>query len=433
MIIRVAGLHRSHIHDSMRVSTIVLSRTDPCISTRCALRSAVWLAVLAYSLMNPGAMATAQQQGGVSFSQLATKAQKASQENRLDEAARLYARALAIRPNWAEGWWALATLEYDQDHYSKAAAAFQRLVTLQPENGTAYAMLGLCDFELGRDEAALRHIQKGVNLGLQTNPELRQVVLYHEGILLQRKGSFQGAQDTLEQLCLQAGPSDAAANALGMAMLRMNAKQPPEAGSAQADVVLRVGRAECLAGQKKYDEARPGFEAVVKENPNYPNIHYAFGLFLLELRDVTASVEQLKQEIANNPSDVVSRMRIAASEYKLDSAAGIPYAEEVVKMDPLQPFGHYMLGLLRLDVDDYLGAIPELEIAKKGLPKEPKIRAALGTAYSRAGRKRESAQARAEFVRLNEEQKKSAPAGEPDTRLSGPDKFPVGDVSPPTQ
>lgn len=412
----------------MRVPIIVFAKEIRRISARFSL----WPAVLACSLMISAATAAAQPQGSVSFSQLAANAQKASQENRLDDAARLYARALAIRPKWAEGWWALATLEYDQDHYAKAAAAFQKLIPLQPDNGTAFAMLGLCEFELGRDAAALRDIRKGISLGLQTNPELRQVVLYHEGILLQRKGQFQSAQETLEQLCLQAGPSDAAASVLGMAMLRMSAKQAPAAGSSDAEVVLRVGRAECLAGQKKYDEARPDFEALVKENPNYPSIHYAFGLFLLELRDVTASVEQLKQEIANNPSDVVSRMRIAASEYKLDSAAGIPYAEEVVKMDPTQPFGHYLLGLLRLDVDDYLGAIPELEIAKKGLPKEPKIYAALGTAYSRAGRKQESAQARAEFARLNEQQKQSAAAGQPETRLAGPDKIPVGDVPSPT-
>jgi tetratricopeptide (TPR) repeat protein len=368
-----------------------------------------------------------------SFAGLSERAAKARDADRLEEAVALYTRALILQPKWAEGWWALATLEYDQDHYSKAAAAFQKLVPLQPENGTAYAMLGLCEFETGRDGAALRDIRKGVSLGLQTNPELRQVVLYHEGILLQRHGSFQGAQETLEELCLQAGPSDAAANVLGMAMLRMSAKQPPAAGSTDADVVLRVGRAECLAGQKKYDEARPGFEALVKENPNYPNIHYAFGLFLLELRDVTASVEQLKHEIANNPSDVVARMRIAASEYKLDSAAGIPYAEEVVKMEPAQPFGHFLLGLLRLDVDDYLGAIPELEIAKKGLPREPKIYAALGTAYSRAGRKQEAAQARAVFARLTEESKKSARESLPEPRSTLPDTLGIGDASPPTQ
>lgn len=428
MIIRLAGLKRSHIHDSMRVPTRGLSQADPCISTRLALRSAVWLAVLAYSLMDPGPAATAQQQGAVSFSQLAAKAQKASEENRLDDASLLYARALAIKPKWAEGWWALATLEYDQDHYAKAAASFKKMIALQGKNGTAFAMLGLCEFELGHDQASLRDIQKGIDLGLQTHPDLQHVVLYHEGLLFQRQGRFQEAQETLEQLCLQAGPSDTAANVLGMALLRSAAKEPPPASSADADVVLRVGRAACLAGQKKYDEARPGFESVVSENPKYPNIHYAFGLFLLELRDVTGAVEQLKQELANDPSDVVARLRIAASEYKRDSAAGIPFAEEAVKMAPAQPFGHYLLGLLRLDVDDYLKAIPELEIAKKGLPREPKIYAALGTAYSRAGRKQESAQARATFASLTEEAKKPTAENQPEPRSAGPEKIPVGDM-----
>jgi tetratricopeptide (TPR) repeat protein len=377
-------------------------RAIPGKSRWLRLRTAAWLSITACALTFPKA-AGAQERGAPSFNQLAAKAQKASEENRLDEAARLYARALAIKPKWAEGWWSLATLEYDQDHYAKSAAAFKKLVPLQPTNGTAFAMLGLCEFELGSNQASLRDIQKGIDLGLQTNPELRHVVLYHQGLLLQRKGSFQAAQDALEQLCLQTGPNDAAANVLGMTLLRSSAKEPPTAGSADADVVLRVGRAACLAGEKKFDEARPAFEAVVRDFPNYPNIHYAFGMFLLELRDVPASVDQLKQEIANNPTDVVSRLRIAAAEYKLDSAAGIPYAEEVIKVDPNQPFGHYLLGLLRLDTDDYKNAIPELEIAQKAFPHEARIFLALGTAYSRAGRKEDAARARANFQRLQSE------------------------------
>jgi tetratricopeptide (TPR) repeat protein len=375
-------------------------------------RLAACVVVLASFLIHPGALASSQQHGTGNFEQLAEKAQKASEGNRLDEAARLYARALAIKPKWAEGWWALATLEYDQDHYAKAATAFEKLVALQPENGTAFAVLGLCDFELGRDEAALRDIQKGVNLGLQTNSELRHVVLYHEGILLQRTGSFQGAQDTLEQLCLQAGPSDAAANVLGMAMLRMSAKQPPAAGSAEADIVLHVGRAECLAGQKKYDEARPDFEAVVKQNPSYPNIHYAYGLSLLELRDVAGSVEQFKQEITNHPDHVLSRLRIAAVLYKEDSAAGIPYAEEAIKLDPRLGFAHYLLGLLLLDTGNYEKALPELEIAQKSFPREAKLYFALGSAYSHAGRKQDAARARSTFERLTKQGPSSAPAAD---------------------
>ena len=367
-----------------------------------------------------------------SFASLSVQADAARDADRLDDAISLYRRALAVRPSWAEGVWSLATLYYDRDAYDKAAVYFRKLIALQPQNGTAHAMLGLCEFELGHDQASLHDIQKGIGLGLQKNPDLWKVVLYHEGILLQRKGSFQAAQDTLEQLCLQAGPSDKAATILGMTMLRMSTKEPPPAGSADADVVMHVGNAECLAGQKKYDDAKPGFERAVTENPQYPNIHYAYGLFLLELRDVAGSVEQFKQEIANHPDDLVSRLRIAAVEFKQDSAAGIPYAQQAVEMAPQQPFGHYLLGLLRLDVDDFLNAIPELEIAEKGFPREPKIYLALGTAYSRAGRKQDAALARATFQRLTEEAKKSPGA------LASPDaedaaRLPVGDSQPSPQ
>ena len=360
------------------------------------------------------------------FDALSEQAAAARDADHLAEAITLYRRALTMRPSWAEGWWSLATLEYDQDHYAKAAFSFRKVMALQPNNGTAEAMLGLCEFELDHEELALRHIENGKDLGLQKNPELQQVVLYHQGLLLQRKGSFQAAQDTLEELCLQTGPNDQAANVLGMTMLRLRTASQPEPNSPNARVVLRVGRAECLAGQKKYDEANHAFEELVRENQNFPNIHYAFGLFLLETRNVADAVEQFKQEIHNHPADVIPRLRIAAAEYKEDSAAGVPYAEQAVKLKPQEPFAHYLLGLLRLDLDKYQEAIPELELAEKGLPREPKLYAALASAYSRAGRKQEAVKARATFARLNEQARKSAETAQ-FTGQSGEARNPVSD------
>lgn len=361
------------------------------------------------------------------FAALSARADAARDADRLDDAIALYKRALSLRPSWAEGWWSLGTLYYDRDVYDKAAVDFQKVIALRPQDGTAEAMLGLCEFELGHDERALRHIQRGKYLGLQKNPDLWHVVLYHEGVLLQRKGSFQAAQDTLEELCLQTGASDKAANVLGMAMLRRAAKDPPPTAPADAEVVLGIGRAECLAGQKKYDEAKPAYEGIVAKNSHYANVHYAFGLFLIELRDVAGAVEQFKQEIANHPDNVLARLRIAAVEYKENSAAGIPYAEEAVKLDPQQPFGHYLLGLLLLDTDDYQRAIPELEIASKSFPREAKIYFALGTAYSRAGRRQDAVRARATFQRLNDEGKKSVAMSERDTG-AGQTRIPAGDA-----
>lgn len=356
------------------------------------------------------------------FASVSAQADAARDADRLDEAVLLYKRALVLRPNWAEGWWSLGTIHYDQSSYTNAALAFQKAVALAPKNGTAFVMLGLSEFELGRDDLALKHLEKGSALGLSNDPELRHVVLYHQGVLLQRAGRFESARDSLEQLCLQGVQSDEVAAGLGMTLLRMRARSTPPQGSTAADIVARVGHAACLAGQKKFDEARQALQAVVAEHSDYPGIHYAFALVLIEASDNAAAVAEFKEEIRNHPGDVVSRLQIAAASYKIDSAAGLPYAEEAVKLAPREPFAHYLFGLLLLDTGDYQRAIPQLEIAQKAFPGDTRIYLALGTAYSHAGRKQDAIRARATFQRLTQEGKKS-PSGE----MSG-DKIQVGDT-----
>jgi tetratricopeptide (TPR) repeat protein len=336
---------------------------------------------------------------GKAFGDLASQADRARDAEQLDQAVSLYRRALALNPKWAEGWWSLGTIEYDRNSYLEAAQAFGKLVALQPKAGNALAMLGLSEFELGRDDLALKHIKESREAGLAEDAQLRNVLLYHEGVLLQRKGQFESAQQTLEQVCLLGVASDDVANALGMTLLRSTAKAPPADAAA---VVLGVGRAGCLGGQKKYEEGKQRFSQVVAENPTYPNVHYAYGLFLEEAHDITGAVTQYQQEIKNNPEDVFSRLRIAAAYYKQDSAAGLPYAQEAVKLQPKLPFAHYLLGLLLLDTDHFEPAIPELEIAEKAFPNDAKVYFALGSAYARAGRRKDAARARAKFAELNQ-------------------------------
>jgi tetratricopeptide (TPR) repeat protein len=221
--------------------------------------------------------------------------------------------------------------------------------------------------------------------------------------LLQRASKFEGAQQTLEQVCLEGIRSDDIYRTLGMVLLRMPNRNPPKAPP-DSDVVVPIGRAECAAGQKNYEQARKDFAAVVQQNPNYPNIHYAFGVFLLEARDTPAAIAEFKQEIANTPQHVFARLQIAAANYKVDSAAGLPYAIEAIQLNPHLPFAHYLLGLLFLDTDQYQKAIPELEIARQFFTRESKLYFALGSAYARAGREQEAKRARERFARLQQEE-----------------------------
>jgi tetratricopeptide (TPR) repeat protein len=336
------------------------------------------------------------------FDSIAKQAAEARDADRLDEAVTLYKQSLALRPKWAEGWWSLGTLEYDRNNFAEAARAFRQLLPLAPKDGTAHVMLGLCEFELGQDASALKHIEEGKNLGVETNPQLRKVTVYHEGLLLLRTSRFESAQEVFANLCKEGTQTEEVRQNLGFAVFRLTAKSAPAESTPGSQVVARAGDAACLAAQKRYEEARQKYSALVDEYPEYPGIHYVYGRFLIEVNDVPAAVDQFQQEIRNNPGSVISRLEIAAAKYKLNSAEGVPYAEEATRLNPHLPFAHYLLGLLYLDTDAYVKAIPELEIAQRAFPKEPKIYFALGSAYSRAGRKADAEKARSTFLRLNQ-------------------------------
>ena len=367
------------------------------------------------------------------FKTLAAQAAAASEQDRIEDAIALYTRALALRPKWAEGWWSLGTLQYDQSRYAQAAQDFEKVISLNPGNGTAHAMLGLCQFELGRDEAALKNLLEGQKLGVQEDQQLRGVVLYHLGVLELRARKYNDARETLAQLVKVGEKTSEVITALGMAALMMRPDEAPVEGSGRLMVVVQVGEAEALLQSKDYERAKRVYAELASGFPDFPNLHFAYGRFLLELSETDNAVAQFQQEIQNSPGHVAARLEIAAVRYRLDSADGVKYAEEAVKLDPRRPSGHYLLGLLYLDTRNFSGAISELEIAKRSYANVPEVYFALGSAYAHMGRKAEAARARAAFTRLNAQRKKESddtvyddyPRGLAQERLRAePDKHP---------
>lgn len=364
--------------------------------------SAMISALLVFVSAAPGSLGQTPSQARNSFQEIARQARQASADNRLAEAVRLYHQALKLNSSWKEGWWGLGTILYDEAQYQDAKQAFARLTTLDPKNGSARVFLGLCEFELGEDSSALRDIRNARELGIANDPQVRRVTLYDEVQLELRSSQFETAIGTLKLLGREGASGPELSVAWGMAMLRMPPRQLPPEGSGDRSIVVRIGQAQELAAEKQFEAAKRAYQSVAESAPSFRGVHYAYGRFLLDTHAVDEAISEFKQEIANDPGNVMARLQIAAARYRTDSAAGLPFAQEAVRLKPDLPFGHYLLGLLQLDIGDASDAIPNLEIAQKALPKEPKIYFALGSAYAKIGRKQEAARARATFVRLNQ-------------------------------
>jgi tetratricopeptide (TPR) repeat protein len=348
-------------------------------------------------------------QASAQFQSLSKRAMEALDSDKLKESIPLFRKALTLNPRWVEGWWSLGTAYYDQDSYAEAELAFQRVVALDPQHGTAHAFLGLCEFELGDDKAALHDIEASKDLGTNVDPQLRDVVFYHEGVLLQRAGRFVAAEKPFASLCEENGGGGDVVRAFGMTALRMRDRKFPAAGSEAAAVSEQVGRAACAAAQKNYDSARPQFTSIEGAYPHFPYVHYVFGRVLIDAQDLPGAIVEFKREIDEGHDRVLPMLQIAAADYKVDPATGLTYAQQAVALAPQLPFAHYLLGLLLANTGAEPKAIPELEIARKAFPDDMRIYWSLATAYARVGRTQDAAKARAEIARIY---KKTAPREE---------------------
>lgn len=343
------------------------------------------------------------------FDEIAAEANAAREADKVQEAIALYRRGVALRPQWAEGWWYLATLYYDQNNYAEAARAFRETAKLQPKAGAPWAMLGLCEFQLARYDDALAHLQQGRQLGLGDNVELTRVMRYHEGVISILKGEFERGQQTLGTLSYEGLKGEDLIIALGLAVLRIGMRPAQvDINYRDRDLIRRAGLAEHFAAQRNVSDAQREYDMLARDYAKVPNVQYAYGRFLLTTRDEEGALAAFQRELENWPKHVLARCQIANIKLqRKDIEGGLPLAEEAAKQAPRLPLAHYLLGRLLLEAGQNQRAVQELEATAQMVPNEAKVYFALARAYMRMRRKEDADRARETFTRLSKQASQS--------------------------
>jgi tetratricopeptide (TPR) repeat protein len=334
------------------------------------------------------------------FDKLVREAAAARDAGRIDESIALYQKAIKLRPSWAEGYWSLGTSFYELDRYAEAKDAFARVVRLQPKSGPAFGFKGLCEVQLKDYETAVDDLMHATDLGLTEPRDLVEAVAYNTAITLTRVEKYEFALGTLQKFATDGNDSPKIIEAFGMALLRIP-MIPSELPADRRELVMLAGRGAYYHAARKPAAAKPAFELLVQRYPDSPNVHYAYGVFLLE-DDPDRGLAEFNQELKLSPDHMPSILQIAF-EYlrRSDWESAKPWAQKAVDLDARDFAARRALGQVLLETGDTPGSIAQFETGVRLAPDSPSLRFMLARAYQKAGRQDDAQRERAEFLRLD--------------------------------
>jgi tetratricopeptide (TPR) repeat protein len=345
------------------------------------------------------APAAASRASAARFDETVQAAAEARKAEKWEEAIALYAKAVKLKPDFVEGYWYQGTALYTLEKFPECRDAFKRVTRLSPKNGGAFAFLGLCEFGVKDYERALQHLVQSRILGVGDR-DLGGVARYHAAVLMTRIEQFEQALETLGEFASDGNDNPRVIEAMGIATLRM-AMLPNEVPPDRREMVLMAGRGSFMMATRQTAAAGTAFQAMVERYPETPNVHYAYGVFLL-IEQPDKAIEQFKRELTLQPNHSASLMQIAYEYIKEKNAeAALPWAKQAVEVAPSLFASHKALGDALLESGDLEGALRALQTAAKLAPDSPSTHLSLAKVYQRAGRTEDATREREEFARLD--------------------------------
>jgi tetratricopeptide (TPR) repeat protein len=340
-----------------------------------------------------------------SFEQLSEEGQRAYEANHLGEAAEFYRQAVKLRPESADGWWALGMIEYQRDRYPECRDALTRMVKLDSSAAAGFALLGLCEFRTKQYEAAFQHLKKGHMLVPATQPggPLLDIADYHLALLLNQQGAFEVAQEILLRVARKVRNNPDMVLASGLSALRLPIL-PSQLPANQRDVVAMAGKAFWDLAAESPEAAEADFKALVAKYPKFPSVHYFYGTFLAA-RYPEQCVSEFLQELSITPDSVPARVQLSLRnliEENLDDA--LKFAREAVALSPDSVGAQLALAKALRAKGDNDGALAAFLAAERLDPVSPSIRLLIVNTYRALNRIDDMRREMVEYERLKTEQ-----------------------------
>jgi tetratricopeptide (TPR) repeat protein len=329
------------------------------------------------------------QEASPQFQDLATRAAAARDQQNLPLAIELYGQAEQLKPDWAEGWFYLGLLQYSSNSFQPAIDAFNHFLALQPNAPPAMALRGLCEFETGAYDDALRDLEQAVQRGAANEPNNEQIIRYHFAQLLARAGRY---QDALLQYQFFAAKNINDADALlgiGLAGMRISTlpKDIPEEGR---ELFMAAGNAGYVFLSGDSQGADGVFKQLFARYPTAPNLHFFYGV-LLFMHGPDLAIDQFKDEVAVAPSNPTAHAILAYSlMFAGRFAEARPEAELALAGAPDMEMAQIALGRSLAETGEPKRAVEVLNQVLQRDANNLEARMGLAIVYSRSGNREDA-------------------------------------------
>ncbi len=270
------------------------------------------------------------------FARLRELATSENEAGKTAEAIRDYQQALALQPDWKEGWWNLGMLQYSGSQFQDAQSTFEKVTALVPNLGIAWGLLGLSEYETRDYDDALAHLQKAQTLGMQDDDEISRVADYHLGLLLNQAGQFDRASTLLAAKFGSGTVPEQVRIALGLAALRVPLL-PQKVDPSQEALVLAAGDAASADNPE-------GFSAILRTHPKLPWLHLAYCRSLARAGRASEALDQCRAETRISPESALPWIEVSRIELQqgaLDES--LQSAQTAVRLFPSAIEAHQML------------------------------------------------------------------------------------------
>jgi tetratricopeptide (TPR) repeat protein len=257
-------------------------------------------------------------------------------QGKLNQAIQVYLQAVAVKPNDAAIYVALAQVQVFAGDYKGAQASAENALLLNPNNSMAHAVRAwVLDFQGNPLEA-----EASIKRALELDPNNAAAHAFYAEILVDQ------------------GPNNAV-------------KAADESKVAQAlapdSLITHRARGYVLNATGNYEEAVREYQEAIAINKNIPDLHLQLGKNYRALGINDQAVQEFTSANALNPANpepdyLTSRTYATIGEF----AKARQYAETAVKDEPTSPRYHGNLGIMEYHTALFIDAATELGLAVHG-------------------------------------------------------------------